>query len=281
MFFFIVLHKILGLCRLLFFKQELLYRVSSNNFILQILATLHFCIKFEGTIRPPRLCVFLLLSRLLIIEFLIKFSFYRIFSQFVFILPRHPLSRQSLHIFPYPRFFFLFTHPHYPDYLIVLLQTAYLKHRRQLKKVLKMKDDDYRKKKEEAAAFGLLETCHCCFADEMIPEECFFCQKGCVFCIECVRRGAETVIGKGDLRFPCYTNCDGEFSLQTLQVRFFHFCYIKQSIEMLYRMVRNSLKYSSKEFGIFSEQQRKIPSIRPHTVEVTRFICDNNFYTFY
>lgn len=81
-----------------------------------------------------------------------------------------------------------------------------------------MKDENYRKKKEEAAMYGLLETCQCCFIDELIPEECFFCQKGCVFCIECVRRGAETVIGKGDLRFPCYNNCDAEISLQTLQV---------------------------------------------------------------
>lgn len=83
-----------------------------------------------------------------------------------------------------------------------------------------MKNEDYRKKKEEASKYGLLETCQCCYIDELIPEECFFCQKGCVFCSECIQRGAETVIGKGDLRFPCYSNCDAEFSLQTLQVSF-------------------------------------------------------------
>lgn len=106
----------------------------------------------------------------------------------------------------------------FPDFQIVLLQAAYLKHRKYIKNVIKMKDEDYRKKKEEATRYGFLEICQCCFVDELIPEECFFCQKGCVFCSDCIQRGAETVIGKGDLRFPCYTKCDAEFSLQTLQV---------------------------------------------------------------
>lgn len=86
-----------------------------------------------------------------------------------------------------------------------------------------MKDETYRKKKQEAAEYDLLETCQCCFAEGLIPEECYFCQKGCVFCFECVKRGAETAIGSGNLKFPCYSNCQAEFSLQILQVNVFFF----------------------------------------------------------
>lgn len=81
-----------------------------------------------------------------------------------------------------------------------------------------MKDDHYRQARENAEKLDLLETCQCCFNEELIPEECYFCRKGCVFCKDCIIRGTKTIIGKGELVFPCFANCDSQFTLRTLQV---------------------------------------------------------------
>ncbi|XP_056642134.1 E3 ubiquitin-protein ligase RNF216-like isoform X1 [Diorhabda sublineata] len=102
---------------------------------------------------------------------------------------------------------------------IQLLQVvAYLQHRKLIKRELKSKDEQYLKAKEEARKYGLLETCQCCFDDELIPEECYFCMKGCVFCKSCVQKGVEVGVGKGHIKFPCMDNCNSEFDLQTLQM---------------------------------------------------------------
>ncbi|CAH1170276.1 unnamed protein product [Phaedon cochleariae] len=102
---------------------------------------------------------------------------------------------------------------------VSLLQViTYIKYRKQIKRFLKMKDESYRLAKEEAKKYNLLETCQCCFDDELIPEECYFCMKDCVFCKDCVKRGAEHVIGKADIKFPCLANCESEFALHTIQM---------------------------------------------------------------
>ncbi|KAJ8925111.1 hypothetical protein NQ315_001292 [Exocentrus adspersus] len=100
----------------------------------------------------------------------------------------------------------------------LLQEIAYLKHRKLIKRVLKLRDEDYKLLREEARTYNLLQQCQCCFEEELIPEECYFCMKGCVFCKQCVKAGTENAIGDGDLRFPCFNNCDSEFSFQTLQM---------------------------------------------------------------
>ncbi|KAJ8970697.1 hypothetical protein NQ317_000595 [Molorchus minor] len=100
----------------------------------------------------------------------------------------------------------------------LLQEVTYLKNRRALKNVLKLRDEHYRLAKEEARKYNLLESCGCCFDEELIPEECYCCMKGCMFCKECVRTGAEAIVGNAQFKFPCFNKCDSEFSLHTLQM---------------------------------------------------------------
>lgn len=95
---------------------------------------------------------------------------------------------------------------------------AYLHHKKEIKEFLKWKDENYKQARIEAEANGLLQTCKCCFDETLLPEECYFCKKGCTFCKECVKLGAETVIGNNELVFPCLADCSSEFSIPTLQM---------------------------------------------------------------
>ncbi|CAG9769904.1 unnamed protein product [Ceutorhynchus assimilis] len=102
--------------------------------------------------------------------------------------------------------------------LPLLQEVAYLKHRRVIRRLLKYKDDVYKQFKEEARALGILETCGVCEEEELIPEECFNCKKGCVFCKDCVRKYVEVRMGDGFTTFPCCNDCDSNFSLHILQM---------------------------------------------------------------
>uniref|UniRef100_V5GJN0 E3 ubiquitin-protein ligase n=1 Tax=Anoplophora glabripennis TaxID=217634 RepID=V5GJN0_ANOGL len=102
--------------------------------------------------------------------------------------------------------------------LALLQEIAFLKNQKMIKRELKHRDEVYKMQREEAIKYNLLQECQCCFDGDLIPEECYFCLKGCVFCKECVRRGAENIIGNAGLRFPCFATCDSEFSLHTLQM---------------------------------------------------------------
>ncbi|CAG9836615.1 unnamed protein product, partial [Diabrotica balteata] len=73
---------------------------------------------------------------------------------------------------------------------------SFLKYRKQIERELKLKNEAYRHAKEEV----------------------YFCIKDCPFCKECVKKGVEVGVGRGDTRFPCMADCDSEFSLQTLQM---------------------------------------------------------------
>lgn len=102
--------------------------------------------------------------------------------------------------------------------ICLLQELAYIQYKKKIKEFLKWKDDNYRKARKEAEANGLLQTCQCCFDNSLIPEECYFCKRGCTFCRECVKLGAETVIGNNGLDFPCLADCGSEFSIPTLQM---------------------------------------------------------------
>lgn len=98
-------------------------------------------------------------------------------------------------------------------------QIAYLEHRKDIRALFKLCDENYRRAKDEAIKNNLLQTCKCCFDEELIPEECYFCKKFCIFCKSCVKSGVETGIGDGKLDFPCLADCGSEFSVATLQVK--------------------------------------------------------------
>lgn len=95
---------------------------------------------------------------------------------------------------------------------------AFLTNRQAIRKRIKQYDLNYRLLKEEAINNGLLQTCACCFDDELIPEECYFCKNNCIFCKDCVKKGTETAIGDGKLDFPCLADCGAEYSIPTLQM---------------------------------------------------------------
>ncbi|KAK5647902.1 hypothetical protein RI129_002794 [Pyrocoelia pectoralis] len=71
--------------------------------------------------------------------------------------------------------------------------------------------------RERAKVAGLLQTCSCCFDDEVMIKDVRSCESGCVFCKDCVRKGAEVAFGDGKLNFPCFGDCSSHFSLQVLQ----------------------------------------------------------------
>ncbi|KAF2879984.1 hypothetical protein ILUMI_26187 [Ignelater luminosus] len=100
----------------------------------------------------------------------------------------------------------------------LLQEIAYLKHKKAIRRILKEYDINYRHAKAEAERNGLLQTCACCYDEELIPEECYFCKNGCIFCKDCVKAGAEAVIGEGKLDFLCLADCGSEFSIPTLQM---------------------------------------------------------------
>ena len=61
---------------------------------------------------------------------------------------------------------------------------------------LQAKKKEREKRFEEARAAGELEECGCCYDDEVMREDMLECPNKHRFCRECVRRGAETAIGK-------------------------------------------------------------------------------------
>lgn len=95
---------------------------------------------------------------------------------------------------------------------------AFVVHRQEIIAYVKWNNENYRRAKEVARQRGLLQTCECCCECELIPEEVYCCPKRCIFCKECVKRGAEIVIGNYGLSFPCLADCGSEFSYSILQV---------------------------------------------------------------
>ncbi|KAI4471048.1 ubiquitin conjugating enzyme 7 interacting protein-related [Holotrichia oblita] len=91
---------------------------------------------------------------------------------------------------------------------------AFIQHEREIRNMLKEKELNFRRAKE----LGFLESCNCCFTDDLIPEDCFICRNGCTFCRECIRKAAEIAYSEGKTEYVCLADCGSDFSLATLQV---------------------------------------------------------------
>lgn len=73
---------------------------------------------------------------------------------------------------------------------------------------------------EIARKEGTLVECGCCFEEENLVSETEACDAGHAFCVDCVRRAAEDVIGKGRLEFKCLSsaqNCQASFSSRVME----------------------------------------------------------------
>lgn len=84
--------------------------------------------------------------------------------------------------------------------------------------VLKNRVEQYNKKIADATAAGLVLTCNCCFDDAVLLEDTFECCLNCTFCKDCIKSSVEIAFGDGKLKFNCLGNCEGQFSMQVLQV---------------------------------------------------------------
>ncbi|XP_056641909.1 uncharacterized protein LOC130448505 [Diorhabda sublineata] len=104
-----------------------------------------------------------------------------------------------------------------PQNIAVLQELAYLTHKRDVDDYIMEKKRSEERERDAAKERGLMETCRCCFDDEVMPNNCFGCPAGCTFCGDCIRRSCEVALGDGKTEFRCLDNCREEFSLQVLQ----------------------------------------------------------------
>lgn len=82
---------------------------------------------------------------------------------------------------------------------------------------MKLKKEEEIAERREAINKGTIKTCTCCYDEEVLPRDIFTCNLGCNFCKSCIIKATEIQFGEGKLDFPCLSNCNSEFSLQTLQ----------------------------------------------------------------
>lgn len=97
---------------------------------------------------------------------------------------------------------------------------AYIIHKEEILEYMKEQKKDEELERQYAKKNGLLRTCNCCFDDEILERDIVTCENGCGFCKQCVQKSVEVAFGDGKLEFGCLTNCQSQFSLQTLQVSF-------------------------------------------------------------
>lgn len=105
--------------------------------------------------------------------------------------------------------------PFYKELTFVINEPALT---RELAEKAKRREQDL----ESARAAGTLVECGCCFEEENLSSEVEHCDSGHVFCVSCVRRAAEDVIGKGRLEFKCLASnitpaCQAVFALRVME----------------------------------------------------------------
>lgn len=95
---------------------------------------------------------------------------------------------------------------------------AYITHKEEIVNYMKKQKKIEELERQYAKENGLLQTCNCCFDDEILEREIVTCENSCAFCKQCVQKSVEVAFGSGKLEFGCLTDCQSHFSLQTLQV---------------------------------------------------------------
>jgi len=70
---------------------------------------------------------------------------------------------------------------------------------------------------DEARKVGGLIECQVCFDDECLVAEVAMCEAGCMFCRDCVRRGAGVQIGDNKADIACLVKCGENIPLAVLQ----------------------------------------------------------------
>lgn len=112
-------------------------------------------------------------------------------------------------------------HVHLPNVIqnIPMLQEiAYYEHRDEIEQYLEEKLKQKARLRAEAKEKNLLQTCNCCYDDEVMPSDVLTCGGGCKFCRDCIKKSVEICVGEGKVDFRCLSDCGEEFCLQTIQV---------------------------------------------------------------
>lgn len=106
----------------------------------------------------------------------------------------------------------------YPPKDIPLLEEcAYILHREEICEYLNKLEEAEMKEFAILKSKNELLECQCCYDNECMPSKCSTCDDGHIFCNLCILRGTESQLGLGNTRILCFTNCDGEFTVPTLQ----------------------------------------------------------------
>jgi len=71
---------------------------------------------------------------------------------------------------------------------------------------------------EAARKVGGLFECQVCFDSDCLVAEVAMCDTGCMFCRDCVRRGAEVQIGDSKSAISCLTSCGEDIPMAVLQL---------------------------------------------------------------
>ena len=83
---------------------------------------------------------------------------------------------------------------------------------------IQLKKEERKRKLDNAREKGELNECGCCFDDELLLEDMLPCPEGHLFCVECIKRSSEELIGQAKVKFPCLEGqCTEEFTMVTLQ----------------------------------------------------------------
>lgn len=106
---------------------------------------------------------------------------------------------------------------HLSDNILLLQEFAFIMHKEQIREYLDKVKEEEMKELEKLKEGNELLQCQCCYNDECIPAKCSTCTDGHVFCNSCILSGTESMLAQGKTRISCFTDCDEEFNLPTLQ----------------------------------------------------------------
>ncbi|KAI9141105.1 hypothetical protein BKA69DRAFT_1076087 [Paraphysoderma sedebokerense] len=84
----------------------------------------------------------------------------------------------------------------------------------------KRKEEELEKREQAARDRGETIDCGCCFADYLF-EKMVACEDGHLFCVDCARRNAETIIGYRKTKLKCMSGDDCSFCFPMNEIKRF------------------------------------------------------------
>lgn len=98
-----------------------------------------------------------------------------------------------------------------------LKEIAYLDHKDEILNHIESVKTVHRIQVEQAKSIGNLNTCECCFDNELLTSEVFSCPAGHTFCSSCIKKGTEVAVGGSKVDIKCFADCGEEFNLTMIK----------------------------------------------------------------